>query len=103
MNKIIWLSTAQKHLNEIYNWLAERSETAAVHLFNDILNETKRLTDFPEIAEKEPILKDFAKEFRALVVRKNFKVIYYIEADKVYISAIWDCRLEPQKNYDILK
>ncbi|MDO5664899.1 MAG: type II toxin-antitoxin system RelE/ParE family toxin [Bacteroidia bacterium] len=97
MNEIIWLPTAQKHLHAIYNWLAERSETAATRLFNDILNETERLTDFPEIAKKEPILKDFTKEFRALVVRKNFKIIYYIQADKVYISAVWDCRQDPSK------
>ena len=103
MKEIIWLPTAERHLTEIFTWLRERSETAAIQLFNDILDETDRLRSFPEIGKREPLLKDFPKTFRSLVVRKNFKVIYFVEFGKIYITAVWDCRKDPQTIFQLFK
>lgn len=103
MNEIIWLPTAERHITEIFNWLRERSETAAIKLFNDILDETERLRSFPEIGKKESLLKDYPKSFRSIVVRKNFKIIYFIERKNIFITAVWDCRKDPQTISQIYK
>ncbi len=103
MNEIIWLPTAQKHLDLIYQWLAERSEAAALKLVNDILKETDRLARFPEIGQIERSLENYPNKFRAVVVRRNFKIIYFVESQTIYISAIWDCRKEPRTIHEIFK
>lgn len=49
------------------------------------------------MAAIEPLLEDFPQAFRALVVKKHYKVIYYIEKDTIYAVTIWDCRQNPNK------
>ena len=97
MREIIWLPTAQKHLNLIYEWLSERSESVAYKLIQDILSAVGKLSEFPFIAQREEVLKGFDKEFRSLIVRKHFKIIYFIESDKIIVVAVWDCRQDSQK------
>ena len=88
---------AEGHLDDIYNFVKIKSENAAVNIYNEILDEIEILKSFPEIAPLEPNLIDFPETFRALVVRKTYKVIYYIRNDEICISAIWDCRQNPNK------
>jgi len=88
---------AEGHLDDIYNFVKIKNENAAVNIYNEILDEIERLKSFPEIAPIEPNLIDFPETFRALVVRKTYKVIYYIKNNKICISAIWDCRQNSNK------
>lgn len=101
--KIKFLIAAEEHLDDIYNQIAEKSERAAITVYNDFLDEIDRLKDFPQIASIEPILDDEPQMFRSLVVRHNYKVIYYLEDDTIYIAAVWDCRQNPQTNISKLK
>ena len=75
--KIKFLIAAEEHLDDIYNQLADKSERAAIILYNDFLDEIERLRDFPLIAAVEPVLINEPQNFRSLVVRSNYKVIYY--------------------------
>ena len=47
------------------------------------------------MAAKEWLLEEFSREYRSLVVMRKYKVIYFIEDEIVHISAIWDCRRNP--------
>ena len=49
---------------------------------------------------------DFAKEGRdqiADVVDGLSKMVYRVEADVIYIAAMWDCRREPQVQSEQVK
>jgi plasmid stabilization system protein ParE len=94
--KLHFSKRAAKHLDDIYNFIRIKSENAAVDVYNEILDEIERLKSFPEIASIESGLTDISEMFRSLVVRKTYKVIYFIKNDTVCISAIWDCRQNPQ-------
>lgn len=96
--KIKFLIAAEEHLEYIYNSIETKSVLAATNLFNDILDEIEILKDFPKIVPIEPALRDELKEFRSLVIRHNYKVIYYFEESTIYIAAIWDCRQNPKSN-----
>ena len=65
----------------------------------DIRRIESRLTIFPKSFTPEPLLKNRDKEYRGAILMKNFKLIhYYDEAmDVVYIDAIWDMRMHPNK------
>jgi len=98
--KIIFSDLALEQLESIYNYLQTKSNNAAVLIHNHILDEIERLRDFPQIAPIEPELIGYAHTYRSLVVKKSYKVVYYIENDAVNISALFDCRQDPQKLKD---
>jgi plasmid stabilization system protein ParE len=96
--KIIWLEVAQQQLNAIYEFLAQQSEIAATGIYNGIIDETDKLCIFPEMAAIEPLLKNENYIYRSLVVRRNYKVVYRInaQAEEIIVSSIWDCRRNPK-------
>jgi plasmid stabilization system protein ParE len=96
--KIIWLDTAREQLDEIYDFIAKQSVKAAAGIYNDIIDEADRLSDFPEMAAFEPLLNGEVFSYRSLIVRRTFKVIYRINsnAKEVIIVSVWDCRQNPE-------
>ncbi len=95
--KIIWLPLARLDLENIFTFQSSKSEISAINLFNDILDAIEPLRQFPQMAQIEPALSPSIPIYRSLVVKKNYKIIYYIELETIYISAIWDCRKNPEK------
>jgi plasmid stabilization system protein ParE len=92
---VIWLPHAELDLDNIYFYYESKSPQAAAKLVADIVRATMRLPDFPQMAAREPLLADQPEEFRALLVRKRYKVIYHIEDETIFISTVWDCRRNP--------
>jgi len=93
---IEWADRAKWRLRSIfdyYNLVAGREIATA--LVTDIKNAVKSLLKFPKMAAVEPYLIEFPQEFRSLVVRRHFKVIYFVTETKIYIVTIWDCRQNP--------
>ncbi len=74
----------------------ERSIKLAEKLFLEIELSVSHLAEFPEMGTVEALLNNCAKVYRSLVVTEIYKIIYYIEKDKVFISDIWDCRRDPE-------
>ena len=93
--KIIWSPSAIKNLDIIFEWLKEKNEKAAINIYNELFDSVEKLKDFPQIAAIEPILSDFTLEYRSLIVL-NYKVVYTLNDGTIYISAVWDCRQDPQ-------
>jgi plasmid stabilization system protein ParE len=92
---VIWLPLAEDALDNIYCFYKDRSEQAASKLLSDILQATKRLEEYPEMAFREPLLVERPEVFRSLIVRKTYKVVYYREDDIAFIADIWDTRQYP--------
>jgi len=90
--KLIWTAFAAGQLEKIYRFLINKNQTAAVAVYNDILDETESLLHFAQMAPIEPLLSEFPELYRSLVIRKTYKVVYYIEDDLIFVVAVFDCR-----------
>lgn len=102
--KIFWLEFAEEDLDSIYHFYAkDKSIKAAYKIYNEILDAAESLADFPQKAAIELGLSEEGEEYRSLIVRKHFKLIYFVEAESIYIAAVWDCRQNPQTNISKLK
>jgi len=101
--KIFFSDLVIEQLESIYTYLQTKSDNAAVIIHNIILDEIERLRTFPQIAPIEPELTEYTHTYRSLVVKKLYKIIYYIENDTVFISALFDCRQNPRKIKDNLQ
>ena len=96
MKRIIWTDEAREDLDAIYKFYAEKNETAAVRIYNEILEEADILITFPEIAAQELLLEGMEFIFRSLVTHSGiYKIIYFIDKANVVITHVWDCRKNP--------
>jgi plasmid stabilization system protein ParE len=93
--KLVISRDVERQLDEIYDYLAERSPRAAAKFYNNMLDEMARLAIAPEIASIEWQLVDRPEGFRSLVVRRRYKIIYFIDGDRINVILIWDCRRSP--------
>ncbi|MDR3058732.1 MAG: type II toxin-antitoxin system RelE/ParE family toxin [Prevotella sp.] len=91
--RVIWLPSAEDSLNCIYDYIKTESENSAINVYNSILDEVDRLSKFPRIGKANSLLVGI----RTLVVLKNYKAVYYIDGDIVYIVMVWDCRRNPEE------
>ncbi|OAV68807.1 Plasmid stabilization system protein [Bacteroidales bacterium Barb6XT] len=68
-------------------------------LVADIRRSAQRLEHSPRMAPVDLFLEKSSQKLRSLVIKKKFKVIYYIDEqeDCVYIVYVWDCRQDPKK------
>ena len=88
--EVIWTEPALYELNQVYEYYrANYSESAAVKIFNRLVDAADSLLPFPNIASIEDLLKHRKEGFRSLV-EGNYKIIYYVEDDTVYIATLWD-------------
>jgi len=99
---IIFSDYALMQLEKIYYFLQSQNVNAAIHIHNHILDEIEKLKNFPQIAAIEPELLGLSHIYRSLVVRKRYKVVYYIKKNIIHISAIFDCRQDPRKLQDLI-
>jgi len=95
--KVIFTGKSLTQLANIYAFYKRKSPTAAVRIYNQIIDEIEILKTFPQLASFEPLLSEKGKTYRSLVIRKLFKAVYYIHNGTIYISDIWDCRQSPSK------
>lgn len=101
--EIIWTKRAVIHLEDIHKFYEEKSLDVANNLYNDLIDSVESLKDFPQIAQREEALKHLKKEYRALVVKKTFKIVYYASKNNIYIVAVLDCRQNPKTNKNKVK
>lgn len=73
-------------------FLAQVSETAALHLIDEFTEKAKSLEVF---LERNPWLSDPLipeRKYRRLLVAKRYLLIYQIKGDTVYVDAVVDTR-----------
>ena len=95
--KLSFAPEALEDMENIYRYYALQNEVYAVELYNQIIEEAEQLQYFPQMAQKEPLLKEYSEEYRSLVVWNNYKLVYFVENDTVNIVAVFDCRQNPDK------
>ena len=101
--KIKWLPQAIALLDNIYRFYSKKSQTAAIRLYNKLLDSAEPLRVFPQAGPIEPLLKEYDCEFRSLVVEKHYKLIYTVTDELIEIHAVWDCRQEGWRLQEMFK
>lgn len=91
---IAWSDNAIALLDNIYRFYSKKSQTAAIRLYNKLLDSAEPLRVFPQAGPIEPLLKEYDCEFRSLVAEKHYKLIYTVTDELIEIHAVWDCRQE---------
>lgn len=96
---VIWSKKATYRIKEIWDYYKSKSKKAALLLINDIEEAGRLLGKFPQMAPIEPTLSEMTMTYRALVVRHNYKIIYFIheQTNTIYIITVWDCRQDDKK------
>ena len=96
--QVIWTSEAIFDLEVIYDFLADKSPSAAERITNRILERTRQLEEFPESGVIQETIA-LEKEYRYLV-EGNYKIIYrYKHLERtIFVEVIFDA---PQNPIDI--
>jgi plasmid stabilization system protein ParE len=102
--KVLWTKSAEDQLNGIYDYIQTRNTWAAIEIYNDIVDDSAMLELFPSMGVIEPLMSEFPEEYRYLIVRRNYKIVYYIDNEAIiYVAAVFDCRQDPKKLKTIIK
>ncbi len=99
MAAVKWTKQAKAVRKELYvKGAIEYGTLTALKLARKIESITDLLQNFPEIGHREPLLEKRILIYRACLINKRFKIIYWHnEADDiVVIEDIWDMYRAPQ-------
>ena len=97
MAEIKWHYSAREHLRKIFNFNIDHfSESYAYSILGEVLGEVQDLENFPQKGAPELLLEGREYEYRRLVIREQYKVIYFLVDDEAHIAAVWDVRRDPK-------
>ncbi|MEN9333245.1 MAG: hypothetical protein RLY35_425 [Bacteroidota bacterium] len=97
MRQIIWTNFAISELKNIFLYYRMvAGERTAVKIKKSIFAATKPIIKHPLIGAEEENLKDLNQGHR-YIVEGNYKIIYLIIGNEIYITDIFDWRQNPTK------
>lgn len=86
------------HLESIIDVFMEYAGEHYAIKFSKLVDEKlNKLQRFPDIGFIEPLLKDRQYLFRATIIYQNYKMIYHVEGDVIWVAAFWDMRMDPER------
>ena len=91
-----WDIEARENLDDIYNFIAEDSESAARYVKKTLIELARSLGDFPEKYSKEEYLVDEPENYRS-VSKWSYKIIYEVTEDYLISSDIFHTSQHPSK------
>jgi toxin ParE1/3/4 len=95
--EIIWTIRSKNDLKQIYTQLCTQiPEQKAFEVVQRIIDRVEQLSEMPEMGQREPLLTKLKKVYRRLV-EGNYKIIYNVADDTIYINRIFDTRQNPKK------
>jgi plasmid stabilization system protein ParE len=93
--KVEWQEPAQRRIQEIFDYYTSVAGIrTARRITRKIVERTRILARNPMAGEREWLLEDQPHEYRRLVER-DYKIVYRIDGDTVFIVVVWDCRRDP--------
>ena len=95
--KVFWSELALSQLEQIFDYYKYKASTkVAKKIITEIVDRTIQLTENPFSGTKEPLLENRQNDYRYLI-KGNYKIIYYKNNNYINISAVFDCRQNPDK------
>ncbi len=96
--KVIITNTAECQIATTANYIEQEWGRAYKIKFRQkIQNAIKLLRQNPNLGAREPLLIQYAQQFRSIVATQYNKIIYLVNDDQIEIVALWDVRREPAK------
>lgn len=95
-NQIIWTESSISDFSIIISYYSEFSIAIAEKITFNIFERTSQLIKHPKSGQKEILLGKLKFEYRYLI-EGNYKIIYRIEKQTIYIERIFDTRQNPTK------
>jgi len=94
---IIWTKSAKSDLRTIFDYYKyNASHVVANKIKETCLDRVEILYQNPEAGPIDEILKVLNEQHRYLV-EGNYKIIYKIVSETIFITGVFDTRQEPQK------
>ena len=78
---MIWSTEALVDLEVIYDFLAEKSPSAAQRITENLLARARQIETFPESGAIQEILRGTGKDYRYFV-EGNYKIIYSYQSER---------------------
>lgn len=104
MKRIEWTPTAKEAWGKIAMYLYE---SFGVNALLDYEQQTEELMTVlavnPNSFALEPLLCDRTIPYRSTLIHRLTKVVYYVDAEVVYIVHVWDTRQEPINQIRMIK
>jgi len=95
--KVLWTKSALASLHDIYKYYNENvSISIAYKVRDNILAAASQLENHSHIGQIEEILKEMEGGHR-YIVKDNYKIIYKIQTNTIYITDVFDTRQDPDK------
>ncbi len=93
---IRWDRLAKKNLDDIFEYIAEDSITAARKVKKELLKLAHSLNDFPEKFSVEEFLANEPENYRS-VTKWSYKIIYEVTEDYIIIVDVFHTSQHPSK------
>ncbi len=95
--KVFWTKFALDSLSDIYKYYKENvSVTIANNIRQGVFASTNQLEKHSLSGIVEELLLDLDEGHRC-IIRGNYKIIYKIQNQKIYITDVFDTRQNPDK------
>jgi len=78
-------------------YLSHYGQQATTNLVHEIDEKIKMLQKYPEIGFPEPLLSGRHIFYRATIVGRYHKIVYYVKGNTLRVAAFWDMRMHPAK------
>lgn len=92
--KIVWTSQAKQDLKNVYEYWEKKSVQGAINVRSDILKSPKNI-----YYAKQYQIDDINPQYRRIVVRTYYKVLYRETKNIIYVTGVISTRQSP----DVLK
>jgi toxin ParE1/3/4 len=91
--EIFWSQDAQRDLDAIVDFIADDSPLDALHVFDRLVDQARKLEDFPERGRRIPELGARGRQspLRELIVRP-WRLVYAVHERHVMVIALVDSR-----------
>ena len=98
MAQIVWTRQAYIERVSILSYGKDVFGEKAMRRLNDEIEKNIfYLQENPQIGSFEALLEENPLGYRSWVIHKNYKLIYFVKDETVFIADIWDTRMEPRK------
>jgi len=83
--KVHWTATAEAHLDAIYEYIAQDSETYALRTVDQITRRSQQIGEFPLSGRK---VAEYERDQIREVFSGRYRIIYHIKADQIDVIAV---------------
>ncbi len=96
--QVRFTTTARTELKRIIDVFIEFSGPMSAEKFSEAVEkQIQNLLKYPAIGHPEPLLEGHRYLFRSKSITKNYRIIYHVQEDTIWIYDFWDRRRDPEK------